>query len=262
MSEAAAHLEVRTSRPERGVAMIRIDRPERRNALDMRVKTLIADALAEAEADVEVSSIVITGGDSMFVAGTDVAEMAGMAAADHARLGTNAMFLALRASSKPILAAVEGYALGGGCELAMACDMVFSARDARFGQPEIRVGVMPGAGGTQWLPRLAGRHRALYLLLTGQPFSAAEAHAMGLVSELTEPGEATSRAIEAARTIAGMPPLAVRAIREAVARGFEDGVSAGLAHERILFEALFDTIDQKEGMAAFLEKRPPRYSGA
>jgi len=252
---------VTSSRPGPSIGLIRIDRPERRNALNLQVKQDLVLTLKELTSDPAIRAIVITGGPDVFVAGTDLAEMADMTPESHAELDTNGLFKALRASTAPVIAAVEGYALGGGCELALACDLVVAGRTARFGQPEIRVGIMPGAGGTQWLPRLAGRQRGLFLLLTGEMFGADEAFQMGLVSQIVEPGQATDRAVTLASTLAAMPPLAVRGIREAVAHGLDHGVSSGLARERALFEALFDSEDQTEGMKAFLEKRPAVFTG-
>jgi enoyl-CoA hydratase/carnithine racemase len=187
--------------------------------------------------------------------------MATMSPNDHVRLDTDRVFHALRRSAKPVIAAVEGYALGGGCELALACDIIVAAEDAKFGQPEIRVGIMPGAGGTQQLLRAAGRYKTLLWSLTGDMIPAREAFAANLVSELVPAGEALSRAICIAESIASMPPLAVQAIREAVRLGADVPLETALSLERRLFERLFDTQDQKEGMRAFLDKRTAVYQG-
>lgn len=205
---------------------------------------------------------MLTGAGGFFVAGTDIAEMVDMRPTDHVRLDTDRVFHVLRQSPKPVIAAVEGYALGGGCELAMACDLIVAAEDASFGQPEIRVGIMPGAGGTQRLLRTVGRYKAALWCLTGQMIPAREAHAANLVSELTAPGQALARSLELGRQIAAMPPLAVQAIREAMRLGADVPLETGLALERRLFERLFDSDDQEEGMRAFLEKRRPVYRGA
>ena len=243
------------------VGVITIARPERRNALNLRVKQEIVEHLQTLVEDADVAAIVLTGTRGYFVAGTDIAEMAQMSPTDHVRLATDRVFHVVRQSPKPVIAAVEGYALGGGCELALACDVIVAADDALFGQPEIRVGIMPGAGGSQRLLRTVGRYKALLWSLTGQMVSACEAFGANLVSELVSSGQALSRSIQIAEQLASMPPLAVQAIREAVRLGADVPLETALALERRLFERLFDTQDQKEGMRAFLEKRAPVYQG-
>lgn len=243
------------------VGILTIDRPARRNALNLQVKREIVDGLARFEADAQVAVVVLTGAGGCFVAGTDIAEMAEMRPTDHLRLATDQVFHAVRRASKPVIAAVEGYALGGGCELALACDMIVAADDAQFGQPEIRVGIMPGAGGTQRLLRTVGRYKTLLWTLTGDMIAARDAHAANLVSELVPKGEALARSIEIGGKIATMPPLAVQAIRDVVRLGGDAPLETALALERRAFERLFDTQDQKEGMRAFIEKRPPVYQG-
>ncbi len=245
-----------------GVALISINRPERLNALNMAVKTGLQAAIERADADPAVAALVLTGGAKAFVAGTDISEMRDMTPERHAELGTNQVFVALRACSKPVIAAVEGYALGGGCELALNADIIIAGEGARFGQPEIRVGIMPGAGGTQLLLRAVGRYRAMKLCLTGDQISAEEAEQYGLVSERVPSGEAIDRAIALGRQIATMPPLAVKAIKSVIRFGSDNGLDASLAEERRLFTSLFATADQKEGMTAFMEKRPPAYRGS
>lgn len=244
------------------VAVVTINRPERRNALNLQVKQDIGDSIQALEQDSGVSAIVITGAGGYFVAGTDVAEMSSMTPMDHVRLRTDLVFQIVRQASKPVIAAVEGYALGGGCELALACDLVIAADDARFGQPEIKVGIMPGAGGTQRLLRTAGRHKALLWSMTGETFGANDAWVANVVSDVVPKGQALTRAIALGRQIAQMPPLAVSAIREAIRLGADVPLETALSLERRLFERLFDSADQKEGMNAFLEKRDARYSGA
>lgn len=252
---------VTVCRRDDGVAIVTIDRPERRNALNLAVKTQLADAVVMLGADHNVRVVVVTGAGGCFVAGTDIAEMAGMRPADHTSLATDRVFTELRQCSKILVAAVEGYALGGGCELALSCDLIVAGEEARFGQPEIRVGIMPGAGGTQRLIRTIGKYRTMKLVLTGEPLSATEAFAAGLLSEIVPDGTALARALALARTIAGMPPLAVRAIKEVVQLGADAPLETALALERKAFVGLFDTLDQKEGMRAFLEKRPPAFTG-
>jgi enoyl-CoA hydratase/carnithine racemase len=251
---------VRSERHGR-VGVVVIDRPERRNALNLQVKNDLVAHLRAFEQDPDVAAIVLTGSGGCFVAGTDIAEMSTMRPGDHVRLDTDRVFHVVRQLAKPVIAAVEGYALGGGCELALACDLVVAAEDAKFGQPEIRVGIMPGAGGTQHLLRAAGRYKTLLWSLTGDMILAGEAFAANMVSELVPAGQALQRAIALAERIAGMPPLAVQAIRDAVRLGGDVPIETALALERRYFERLFDSEDQKEGMRAFLEKRAPRYQG-
>lgn len=243
------------------VAILSIDRPERRNALNQAVKNELLERLSELEGDATVKALVLTGSGGYFVAGSDIAEMASMQPTDHVLLDTDRVFHALRRCSKPVIAAVEGYALGGGCELALSCDIVIAAEDARFGQPEIRVGVMPGAGGTQKLLRAAGPYKTLRWVLTGDMIPARDFWQANLVSELVPAGQALACALAVASRVCTMPPLAVQAIREAVRLGGDLPMEAALALERRYFERLFDSADQAEGMRAFLEKRPARYEG-
>ena len=243
------------------VGIVTISRPQRRNALNLQVKQEIVEQLQALNGDAAIAAIVLTGEGGYFVAGTDIAEMVDMRPVDHLRLATDQVFHVIRQSPKPVIAAVEGYALGGGCELALACDLVIAADDATFGQPEIRVGIMPGAGGTQRLLRAAGRYKTLLWSLTGDMIPAREAFAANLVSELAASGQALERSTERAEQIASMPPLAVQAIREAVRLGADVPLETALSLERRLFERLFDTQDQEEGMRAFLEKRAPVYQG-
>jgi len=236
---------VSCERPEDGIAVLTISRPERRNALNLEVKSRIADAVGRLSSDPAVRVVVLTGARGYFVAGTDLAEMAAMTPTQHAALGTGQVFQVLRDCPKILIAAVEGYALGGGCELALSCDMIVAGAGAKLGQPEIRVGIMPGAGGTQRLLRTIGKYRAMKLVLTGEPISGPEAFAAGLVSEVVEDGMALGRALELARTVCAMPPLAVRATKEVMRLGEDSPLEAALALER----------------QAFLEKRKPAFQG-
>jgi enoyl-CoA hydratase/carnithine racemase len=244
-----------------GVAIVTINRPERRNALNMEVKTRIADAITALTAENSIRVIILTGAGRYFVAGTDIAEMLSMTSTDHINLETDRVFKTLRKCPKILMAAVEGYALGGGCELALCCDMIIAGENAKFGQPEIKVGIMPGAGGTQILARSMGKFRAMQLALTGEHFSAAEAFGAGLLSEVVADETALEKAIIVAQSIVAMPPLSVTAIKEVMNLGMEAPLDMALALERRAFIQLFDTKDQKEGMQAFLEKRPAHFSG-
>jgi enoyl-CoA hydratase len=244
-----------------GVTVITINRPEKRNALSLGIKAELAAAVLACEADTAVRVIVLTGAGGVFVAGTDVAEMVDMSSLDHARLQTDRVFAVLRDCSKPIIAAVESYALGGGCELALSCDIVVAAKSARFAQPEIRLGIIPGAGGTQRWLRALGKHRAMRFLLTGEMLGAEAAFTMGLISEVVGDGETLDRAAALAGVIAAMPPQSVAAIRQSVRFGENAPLDAALLFERRNFQLLFDSHDQHEGMTAFLQKRPPQFEG-
>ena len=246
----------------RHVALLTLDRPAQLNALDDRLLGSLADALEALDADPDCRCIVITGaGERAFAAGADIKELAGQTPAGLAASRGFEAWARIRRIRTPIVAAVRGYALGGGCELAMACDMIVAGDDAQFGQPEIRIGVIPGAGGTQRLPRAIGKARAMELILTGRSIDAREAEALGLVTSVV-PAEATvDAALALAGRIAAMPPLAVMAAKEAIDRAYELPLSAGLEAERRTFFDLFATEDQREGMAAFIEKRAPIWRG-
>jgi enoyl-CoA hydratase len=245
-----------------GVALVTIDRPQALNALSFDLLDELADALEALDGDATCRAIVVTGsGTRAFAAGADIRELAPQTSASLHEGRRFETWGRLAAIGLPLVAAVRGVALGGGCELAMTCDMVVAAEDATFGQPEIRLGVMPGAGGTQRLTRAIGKAKAMAMILTGDTIGAAQAEALGLVTRVV-PAEATiDAALELAARIATMPPLAVRAAKAAVLAAHEQGLSAGLAGERDAFFRLFDTGDQAEGMAAFTEKRPPTWSG-
>jgi enoyl-CoA hydratase len=240
-----------------GIAVVTINRPERRNALNLEVKEQLADTVGKLGDDKAIRVIILTGAGSYFVAGTDIAEMAAMTPTQHVALKTDRVFTVLRECPKILIAAVEGYALGGGCELALACDMIIAGAGAKFGQPEIRVGIMPGAGATQRLVRVMGRYRAMKLILTGEAIGSRDALAMGMLTEVVEDGKALERSLELARTVASMPQLSVQAIKEVVRLGQDVPLDTALALERKAFLLLFDSADQKEGMQAFLQKRAP-----
>lgn len=244
-----------------GCAVVTLDRPERRNALNLEVKNLIADAVIALDANDDIHAIILSGAGGYFVAGTDIAEMADMTPLQHSLQATGRVFEVLRECNKPLIAAVEGYALGGGCELALSCDIIIAGRSARFGQPEINVGIMPGAGGTQRLLRTIGTYQTALLTMTGDAISADAAFANGMVSQLCDDGLALETALLIGKKIAGKPPLAIKAIKEMLSIGQDAPLHAMLSLERKTFTLLFGTHDQKEGMAAFLEKRKPVYLG-
>ena len=245
-----------------GVALVTIDRPEARNALSFALLAELADALEELDRDGRTRVAILTGaGDRAFAAGADIVELADQTPD---RLRSERQFDTwdrLWAIGIPLIAAVRGFALGGGCELAMTCDLIVAGDDAQFGQPEIRIGVMPGAGGTQRLTRAIGVARAMELVLTGRTMPADEALAAGLVTTVVPADGVIDAALELADRIAAMPPLAVRAAKRSVLAAAELPLSAGLRAEREAFFDLFDTDDQREGMRAFQEKRPPTWSG-
>ena len=245
-----------------GVALITLDRPEVLNALDSEAMRQLVEALEALDADETCRCVVITGaGARAFAAGADIREMAEATPVSLTVANSFARWERIRRVRVPVIAAVRGYALGGGCELAMACDMIVAADDAVFGQPEIRIGVIPGAGGTQRLTRALGKAKAMELILTGGNLSAREAEARGLVTCLVAREETLGAALDLARQVASMPPLAVRAAKEAVNRAFELSLEAGLEFERRNFFLLFASEDQKEGMRAFVEKRAPEWRG-
>jgi enoyl-CoA hydratase len=245
-----------------GVALVTIDRPEARNALNFALLAQLAEVLETLDRDGEVRAVVLSGaGERAFAAGADIVELAEQTPERLAAEGHFEAWDRIAAIGLPVIAAVRGYALGGGCELAMSCDLIVAGDDAQFGQPEIRIGVMPGAGGTQRLTRAIGQARAMELILTGRMLPAEEALAAGLVSRVVPAGDTLASAIELADTIAGMPPVAVRAAKAAVRSAAELPLSEGLRRERAAFFALFATDDQREGMAAFMAKRSPSWTG-
>ena len=243
------------------VTLITLNRPKALNALNSDVLKELIQAFAAYDADEGQRCLVLTGSDRAFAAGADIKEMASATPVTMSVANNFARWERLKRIRVPLIAAVRGFALGGGCELAMACDMVVAADDATFGQPEIKLGVMPGAGGTQRLTRALGKARAMELILTGRNLSAREAYERGLVSEIVAREEVMPAALALASEIASLPPLAVRAAKEAVNRAYELSLEAGLEFERRNFFMLFASEDQKEGMAAFVEKRKPEWKG-
>jgi enoyl-CoA hydratase len=245
-----------------GVALITLHRPEALNALSFALLEELVTALERLDADPGCRAIVITGsGEKAFAAGADIKELAIQTPVTLLRDDEFSRWERIKRIRKPLIAAVRGHALGGGCELAMTCDLIVAGDDAKFGQPEIRLGVMPGAGGTQRLTRAIGKAKAMEMILTGRTMTAQEADQHGLVTKVVPAAETVEAALDLATKIAGMPPVAVLAAKEAVNRAFELSLEAGLELERRDFYLLFASEDQDEGMAAFTEKRPPEWRG-
>src|SRR3989475_9375669 len=243
------------------VGIVTLNRPKELNALNFHLVGELADALEAFDNDEEIRCIVITGaGDRAFAAGADIKEMSGKSPIDMMRGGFES-WNRIRRIQTPMIAAVGGYALGGGCELAMHCDMIVASENARFGQPEIKIGVIPGAGGTQRLARTFGKFRTMEMVLTGEPFTAQEMAAHGLVNRVVPKGEHLNEAIKLAKVVAQRSPLAVRLAKEAVLAAFETSLEEGLELERKNFFLLFATEDMREGMRAFLEKRQAEFKG-
>ncbi len=243
------------------VTLITLNRPQALNALNAQVLADLIAALAAFDADATQGCAVLTGSAKAFAAGADIKEMAGMDFA--AMYGSNhfAGYETITRTRKPVIAAVAGYALGGGCELAMMCDFILAADTAKFGQPEVKLGVTPGMGGSQRLTHAVGKAKAMEMVLTGRMMDAEEAERAGLVSRVVPAADLIDDALKTAATIAGMAPLAVKANKEMVDAAFETTLAQGVQFERRLFNGLFGTADQKEGMAAFVEKRPGNWTG-
>ena len=246
---------------EEPIAIVTINRPNKLNALNWTVVGEVADALEELGREDTIRCVILTGaGDRAFAAGADVAEMSDKSPMDMLASGF-AGWVRIRHFQKPLIAAVGGFALGGGNELAMHADIIIASEDARFGQPEILLGIMPGAGGTQRLARTVGKYRAMELCLTGDQISALHMHEMGLVNRVVPKGELLDEAKSLALKIAKQAPLAARLIKDAIQRAFEVPLEDGLEYEKRLFALLFSTDDAKQGMAAFVEKRQATFTG-
>lgn len=253
--------EVLRETPAEGVVLLRINRPAARNALNMRVRLRLSEEFQKIASDPSLRAVVLTGDEKAFAAGADLKEFAELSAVEQMRRQTHRLFASIANCPKPVIAAVNGFALGGGCELAMHADIIVAGENARFGQPEVRVGLMPGAGGTQRLTRAVGKFRAMKLVLLGEPISGVEAAEMGLASEVVPDEQVVPRALEMAKKIAELPPLAIEQIKEVLIAGMDASLEAGLMLERKAFQLLFATEDQKEGARAFAEKRRPLFRG-
>jgi len=247
--------------PEEGVRLITLHRPEALNALSTELLGELADALELAERDAATGAVVITGSRKAFAAGADLKEMAERDLVGILEDPRVQHWQRIARFAKPLIAAVNGFALGGGCELAMHADILVASRDARFGQPEINLGIIPGAGGTQRLLRAVGKSLAMQMVLTGEAIDAQHAQRAGLVSEITLPEFTVERALQIARCIAAKAPLAVRLAKEALLKAQDLDLASGLRFERHAFTVLAGTADREEGIRAFQEKRPPRFTG-
>ena len=248
-------------RPSDDIVVLRINRPQVRNALNVAVRMRLVDEIARFGGDEAIRCLIVTGSDVAFAAGADIGEMAEAGPVEVMARNVQKYWRAISDCPKPLIAAIEGFALGGGLELALCTDIIVAGESARLGLPEVKLGILAGGGGTQKLARLVGSKRAMLLLMTGRMFSAAEALGMGVISEMAPIGQALARALEIAREIADMPPIAVMQIKEIVNAGLNAPLDTALMLERKAFQLQFATRDQKEGMRAFLEKRKPKFEG-
>jgi enoyl-CoA hydratase len=241
------------------VGLIRLSRPQALNALNSALMRELAQAVDAFEADEKIGCMIVTGSDKAFAAGADIKEMAEKNFTDVFFGDFTASYHRVAAARKPTIAAVAGFALGGGCELALQCDLIIAADNAKFGQPEIKLGIIPGIGGTQRLTHAVGKAKAMDLILTGRMMDAAEAERSGLVARVVPAANLLDEAIKVAETIASMSLPSVLAAKEAVSRAFETSLAEGIRFERRIFHSLFATHDRGEGMNAFIEKRPPKF---
>lgn len=244
---------------QNNIAILTLNRPEALNALNSELVKTLADQVAALDADKSIGAMIVTGSEKAFAAGADIKEMKDRSQADMLEDQLFSELSVLENCRTPIIAAVAGFALGGGCELAMACNTILASNTAKFGQPEIKLGVIPGLGGTQRLARAVGKSKAMDLVLTGRMMDAQEAERAGLVARVVESEQLMADAIAMAKTIAGYSRPSVHAAKDCVNRAFESSLAEGLHHERHVFYSLFGLEDQKEGMAAFAEKRAPNF---
>lgn len=255
-SSAQTYQYLQVSQTER-VGVVQLHRPEALNALNADLMKELVEVLESFDANDAIGCMVLTGGDKVFAAGADIKQMAAASAMEMLNSDDLAVWDRIRLLKKPLIAAINGYALGGGCEVAMMCDLIIAGESARFGQPEIGIGVIPGAGGTQRLTRTVGKAKAMELILTGRPFKAPEALEMGLINKIVPDDQTIAEAMTMAQTIAQKPAMAVQLAKKSILKAFETTLEEGLDYERKLFYLLFASADQKEGMKAFMEKRPP-----
>lgn len=248
-------------RYEQHIALVQLNRPKELNALHLELMAEVRDALKSLDQDPEVRAIILTGNERAFAAGADIKQMAGKNAIDMLLIDQFSTWDTIKKIKKPIIAAVSGFALGGGNELVMHCDMVIASETAMFGQPEIKIGVMPGAGGTQRLTRNVGKVNAMEMVLTGKFITAQRAYELGLVNRVVPVELYLEEAVKLAREVAQLSPIAVKLAKEAVLKAYDSPLSEGLEFERKNFYMLFATEDQKEGMAAFVEKRAAQFQG-
>jgi enoyl-CoA hydratase len=244
-----------------GIALIQLNRPKELNALNRQLMEEVRDSLQQLDKNELVRVIIITGNEQAFAAGADIKQMADKSAIDMLLIDQFSTWDQIRKTKKPIIAAVSGFALGGGCEFAMTCDMIIASETAKFGQPEIKIGTMPGAGGTQRLTKAIGKAKAMELILTGRFISAEEALSYGLINKVVPVEMYLQEAVSLAKEIAQMSPIAVQLAKESINRCFETNLDEGLMFERKNFYMTFASQDQKEGMQAFIEKRKPEYKG-
>ncbi|CFX06520.1 enoyl-CoA hydratase-isomerase [Candidatus Filomicrobium marinum] len=247
--------------PSEGVKLLRLNRPDARNALNTALRKELASHFQELSSDETARCIVITGDDKAFAAGADLKEIVDDTPVEIMNRNVRRFWNVISSCPVPVIAAVRGVALGGGCELALHADIIVAGENARFAQPEVCVGVMPGGGGTQRLVRAIGKYQTMKLVLTGEPISGRDAFTMGLASEVVPDDAVLDRALEMARKIASLPPISIRLTKEVTLAGADAALDTGLLMERRLFEMMFATADQKEGMNAFIEKRKPDFAG-
>jgi len=246
---------------EGAIGVVQLNRPKVLNALSFEVMSELVSGLEELDRDAGVRVIILTGGERAFAAGADLAEISQATPVDLVLGRRFELWDRIRKISKPIIAAVNGYCVGGGIELAMNCDLIVASETATFGQPEVNVGIIPGAGGTQRLPRIVGKYKAMEMILTGKPISADEAHRIGLVNHVVPPESLMEEAKKIATDIASKPPISIRFAKEAILKAQDTTLEVGLEFERKAFYMLFATEDGKEGMKAFVEKRKPIFKG-